>query len=104
MIAPEMIARHKIMYIGDTFRNDVAMRVSPAVVQAAGDLQDFFAIDMTGAAISDTTTGRIPMKILTTTGLSMKLVKIAAMARIARKEGRILPRVAAMLPFTPLIL
>ena len=67
-------------------------------------LSDFRAIDIIGEAISATTTGRMPLNMLMTVGLSWKFVKAIAMANIIRKEGSIEPNVAVMLPFSPLIL
>ena len=54
-----------------------------------------------GTAMSDITTGRMPLNAFSTQGLSLKAVKNMAIARMARNDGRMLPRVAAMLPFTP---
>ncbi len=67
-------------------------------------LSDFRAIDIIGEAISATTTGRMPLNMRIIIGLSLKLVNAIAMANIIRNDGRIEPNVAAMLPFSPLIL
>ena len=75
-----------------------------AINHAHHVLQDFFAIEMVGTAINDTTTGLIPLKMLMTTGLSLKLVKAMAIARMIMNDGSTDPMVAAMLPFTPRIL
>ena len=44
-----------------------------------------FAIFQAGTSMSPTATGRMPLNIRSTTGLSLNAVKIIAMARIARK-------------------
>lgn len=93
-----------IIYIGDTDRKDTARRLAPVMHQAHHVLSDFRAIDIIGDAISATTTGRMPLNMLMTVGLSLKFVKAIAMANIIRKEGSIEPNVAVMLPFSPLIL
>lgn len=62
----------------------------------------FFAILIIGTAMRAMTAGRIPLKILSTTGLSLNAEKTIAIIRIIKKEGIIDPRVAAMLPFMPL--
>ena len=59
------------------------------------------AILNVGAAISATTAGRIPLNIRSTIGLSLKLWKNIAMARIMRNEGRIVPKVVTILPRIP---
>ena len=73
-----------------------------ASVQAHQDLQHFFAMLIMGTAMSEITTGRMPLKALTTYGLSLKEVNSIAMARMMQKDGVMDPSVAAMLPFTPL--
>jgi len=57
-----------------------------------------------GTAISAATTGRMPLKIRTTTGESLNEDSAMAMMRMAMNEGSTEPRVAAMLPLTPLSL
>ena len=64
----------------------------------------FLAIEIIGAAIRETTTGLMPLKMRMTIALSWKLLNINAMARMIRNEGSTEPNVAAMLPLTPLIL
>ena len=61
------------------------------------------AEDSTGAIISATTQGRMPMNILDTTGLFfiMSGVRNTAMASIIRNDGRIVPNAATMLPLRP---
>ena len=65
-----------------------------------------FADVKTGARIKATTAGRIPMKMDEITRLFFirSGVRKMAMKRIIRKEGRIVPTAAAILPFPPLIL
>jgi hypothetical protein len=57
----------------------------------------FFAILIIGTAMRAMTAGRIPLKILSTTGLSLNAEKTIAIIRIIKKEGIIDPRVAAMI-------
>ena len=64
-------------------------------------VQLFLAIFTVGTAIRATTTGRMPLKARSTQGLSRKAVKNMATARMMRKEGVMLPRVAATLPLNP---
>ena len=59
------------------------------------------AICSIGTAIRATTTGLIPLNILTTTGLSWNPVNAIAIISIIRNGGATLPRVATMLPFVP---
>ena len=54
-----------------------------------------------GTAMREITTGRMPLKARSTQGLSLKAVKNMAMARMMRKDGRMLPSVAARLPLNP---
>lgn len=85
-------------------RNATAINDRPLIIQLHHVELDFFAIEIIGAAISDTTTGRIPLKMRKTIGLSWKLLNIMAIANIIKNEGNTDPMVAAMLPFTPRIL
>ena len=71
------------------------------IAQAHQVLLFFLAMLIIGTAIKDTTTGRMPLNIRTTTGLSRKFVNIMAMSRIVMNEGSTDPRVATTLPFTP---
>ena len=66
-------------------------------------LQDFFAMFSIGTAIRAITTGRMPLKMLTTTGLSLNPENTIAIASIMMNDGITAPRVAARLPFNPLI-
>ena len=59
------------------------------------------AILNVGAAIRATTAGRIPLKMRSTTALSLKLWKNSAMARMMRKDGSTVPKAVTMLPGTP---
>lgn len=61
---------------------------------------------ITGAIIRATTAGRIPLKILTRVGfvLIFSGVRNMAIARMMRKEGRIVPKAEKTLPNFPLIL
>ena len=99
-----MTIMHSIIYIGEMLRN--AVMASAASMIAHCHHTELFVMDILtiGAAISATTTGRMPLKIRMTTGLSLNPVNAMAMARIIRNEGRMLPRVATMLPFVPLSL
>ena len=61
------------------------------------------AVVMTGATISATTAGRIPLKIRDTIALFLITsgVRKMAIARIIKKEGKMVPIAAVMLPFKP---
>ena len=61
-----------------------------------------FAILHKGAAISATTAGRIPLKILLTVGFDLISTKKEAIKRMITKEGREHQRAAIILPFVPL--
>ena len=63
-----------------------------------------FANRKMGAAIKATTAGRTPLKMLSTTGLSLKEVKTDAISRMIRKEGSTAPRLAKYMPDFPLAL
>ena len=54
-----------------------------------------------GAAISATTPGRMPLKMRSTVGLSLKVWKKRAMERIIRNEGRMVPKAVTKLPRQP---
>ena len=58
------------------------------------------AAEITGATISATTAGRIPLKTLMSVGLLLisSGVRNIAMVRIIRKEGSMVPNAATMLP------
>ena len=58
------------MYIGETFAKTISNVVHSAKVPVYKLSLDFFAMFITGTAISATTTGRIPLKIFITVGLS----------------------------------
>ena len=60
-----------------------------------------FAMLNVGAAIKATTAGRMPLKMRSTTVLSLKLWKNRAMARMMRNEGRMVPSAVTMLPRIP---
>ena len=66
-------------------------------------LQDFFAMFSIGTAIRAITTGRMPLKMLTITGLSLNPENTMAIASIMMNDGITAPRVAARLPLSPLI-
>ena len=59
---------------------------------------------ITGAAIMATTAGLIPLKILMTIGLSLKVAKYMAIAKITRKLGRVVPKAEMIAPRIPLSL
>ena len=54
-----------------------------------------------GTAINATTAGRIPLKMASTVGFSLKRRKNNAIHNIIRKEGRIAPNAVTIHPFTP---
>ena len=54
-----------------------------------------------GAAINATTAGRMPLKIASTVGFSLKRRKNNARHHIMRKEGRIAPNAVTIHPLTP---
>lgn len=54
-----------------------------------------------GAAISATTAGRIPLNIRSTIGLSLKVWKKRAMAKMIINEGSIVPSAVTILPRIP---
>ena len=61
------------------------------------------AVVITGAIISATTAGRMPLKIAVRVGLFLIASGVRKMAiiRMMIKEGRMVPNAAARLPFTP---
>ena len=90
-----------MMYIGETFKNATSTSETMASPQVHQLLQDFLAMFIMGTAMSEITTGRMPLNARSTHGLSLKAVKNIAMARMMRKDGRMLPSVAARLPLKP---
>ena len=54
-----------------------------------------------GAAIRATTAGRMPLKMRSTVGLSLKVWKKRAMERMMRNEGRMVPSAVMTLPRQP---
>ena len=87
--------------MGETPRNATSSSAATASSHFHHVVQDLRAISTMGTAMSDTTTGRIPLNARTTQGLSLKAVKNIAMARMMKNDGVMLPRVAAILPLTP---
>ncbi len=65
-------------------------------------MPDARAVVTTGATISATTTGRIPLKTAVRTGFPVMVsgVRNMAMANIIRKHGMMVPAEAARLPFS----
>ena len=57
-----------------------------------------------GAAMSATTAGRMPLKAASTAGNSFQSAKIIAITRIIRNEGSTAPNTAPHTPFQPPIL
>ena len=66
-------------------------------------MPEAFAELMTGATISATTTGRMPLNIAERVGLDVIVsgVRNIAIARIIRNDGSMVPAAAAMLPRMP---
>ena len=87
--------------MGETFMKATSSREATANSQCQTFLQDLRAIFTMGTAMSEITTGRMPLNARCTQGLSWKATKNMAMARIIRNEGVMLPSVAATLPLNP---
>lgn len=59
-----------IIYIGEMSRKATNTRLMMDISQADKDLFDFLAMEIIGEAINATTTGRMPLKMRITMGLS----------------------------------
>lgn len=59
-----------IIYIGETSMNETSRRLTMVMSHDHQVVFAFFAIDIIGAAINDTTTGLIPLNMRITMGLS----------------------------------
>ena len=69
-VDPAMIMTDINIYIGETFRNATSIREAEVRTQVHHFLFALFAMLIMGVAISAATTGRIPLNMLITTGLS----------------------------------
>ena len=89
------------MYIGENFRTATATSAAAEITHAHHVWLFLTAMLIIGTAMSEATTGRIPLNILMTTGESLNEEKRMAIRRMVTKDGSVAPSVAAMLPFTP---
>ena len=74
--------------MGETFRKATSTRETALRSQAHQLLLLFRAMLIIGTAMRAMTTGRIPLKILMTTGLSLNEEKTMAIRRMATMSGR----------------
>lgn len=89
------------MSIGDTFNCQISSAATMGINAVFHVSFAAFDILHSGATMSATTAGRIPLNIRSTTGLSAKDVKQMAMVSMIRKDGSALPSAHVILPLTP---
>lgn len=91
----------KTMYIGEIWSSH-AQRATEIGIQIFFKVTPAdFPNPSSGAAISATTAGRIPLKILSTIGLVLNCVNIIAMSNIEMNDGKMTPAAEKRLPLNP---
>lgn len=92
---------NNIIYTGETF----SIQTEIITIIGIQKLFNLIPADLpkhrSGAAISATTAGRIPLKIRSITGLSLNWVNNIAINSITTKDGRIIPTLVDKLPLKP---
>lgn len=94
---------HAMMSAGDTPAKEIRARQPKAIAPVFKLSLLRLARLIMGTRMTATTTGRMPWKIRSTIGFSLKSVKTEAISSMIRKGAMMQPMLATRLPTTPLI-
>ena len=89
---------------GDMFSNQINKMAEIGIIIVFRVIPTAFPMLKRGAAIRATTAGRMPLKMLSTVGFSLKVVNTMAISKMIINEGNALPKDVIKLPLKPLIL